>query len=72
MQKVFYCDHYYVEILYIFTEELDNEFRPVTTLLLQTNLKFVKNVQLIQKKIKEYYDGSMIASFNTYLKPRLE
>ncbi len=73
MEKVFYSDHYYVDILYDFEEKLDmNTGMPNTTLTIKTDLVFVKKVAMIQKKIQDYYDENLVESFNNYLRPQLE
>jgi hypothetical protein len=73
MEKVFYSDHYYVDIFYDFDEQLDPiTGLPNTTVTIRTDLVFVKKVALIQKKIQDYYDENMLDSFNKYLKPQLE
>lgn len=73
MEKVFYSDHYYVDIFYDFDEQLDPiAGEPNTTVTIRTDLVFVKKVALIQKKIQDYYDENMLDSFNKYLKPQLE
>ena len=52
MEKVFYSDHYYVDILYDFDEQLNGQTAaPTTTLTIKTDLVFVKKVAMIQKKI---------------------
>lgn len=55
MEKVFYSDHYYVDILWDFEENLDKDENGkqivVTSLKLKSNLQFTKNVALVQKKI---------------------
>ncbi len=68
MEKVFYSDHYYVETMYHFDEQLI-EGQPVTSIKVNCSLIFSKNVPLVQKKIKDYYDSNLVNSFNRYLKP---
>ena len=63
MEKVFYSEHYFVEILWIFDEQLVNK-EQVTTLKLQCELKFIKNIPLVKGKIKDYYDTNLMDSFN--------
>ena len=71
MQKVFYSDQYYVDILWHFDEQLvQGELE--TTISIACDLVFVKKNAIIQKKVKEFYDGNLVSSFNTYLKPQLE
>ena len=73
MEKVFYSDHYYVDIFYDFDEQLDPiSGVPNTTVTIRADLVFVKKVAMIQKKIQDYYDENMLDSFNKYLKPQLE
>ena len=43
-----------------------------TTIKIYSDLIFIKKVPLIQKKIQDYYDSNLVASFNNYLKPQLE
>ena len=71
MEKVFYSDHYFVETLYHFDEQLVNG-EPQTKITVNCSLIFTKNVPLIQKKIKDYYDNNLVNSFNRYLKPQME
>lgn len=51
MEKVFYSDHYYVDILWDFEELLvhdeNGNKRFDTTLTLKSCLKFVKDVKLV-------------------------
>ena len=48
MEKVFYSDQYYVDILYDFDEQLDELTRaPNTTVTIKTDLVFVKKVPMI-------------------------
>jgi hypothetical protein len=76
MEKVFYSDHYYIDLLWDIEEKLvkDESGNQClrTTLELKTCLKFVKSVNLIQNKVKDYYNSTLIENFNYYLKPRLE
>ncbi len=48
MEKIFYSDHYYVDIFYDFDEQLDVETgQPVTKVTIKTDLVFVKKVAMI-------------------------
>lgn len=71
MKKVFYSEHYYVDLLWDFDEVL-KDGKPHTTLTISSSLVFVKNIPLVQKKIEDYYKTNLMWSFNEYLKPRLE
>ena len=71
MKKVFYSEHYYVDLLWNFDEIL-KDGHPETTISIQSSLVFVKNVPLVKNKIEDYYNTNLIWSFNEYLKPRLE
>lgn len=72
MEKVFYSDHYYIDLLWHFDEQLGDNGTLDTTITLSCDLVFVKKVALIQKKIKDYYDENMLSAFNNSLKPQLE
>lgn len=72
MEKIFYSDHYYVDLLWHFDEQLGQDGQVETTISLQCDLVFVKNVNMIKKKIQDYYDQNMLTSFNQYLKPQIE
>ena len=48
MQKVFYSDHYFVQVLYSFNEvRSEPDMTPTVHFDIKTNLKFVKNVAMI-------------------------
>eukprot|EP00347_Sterkiella_histriomuscorum_P013246 403365451 len=71
MQKVFYSDHYYVDLFWDLDEQfIDNQVQ--TTVRISCSLIFNKKIPLVQKKIQDYYDQNMVNSFNKYLKPQLE
>mmetsp|Transcript_3860 Transcript_3860/g.2859 ORF Transcript_3860/g.2859 Transcript_3860/m.2859 type:complete len:192 (+) Transcript_3860:682-1257(+) len=76
MVKVFYSDHYFVETLYHFDEQLlrsqDGRYIHITTMEARSNLKFVKQVNLIRQKVREYYEVKVKENFNLYVLPRLE
>ncbi|CDW72253.1 UNKNOWN [Stylonychia lemnae] len=71
MQKVFYSDHYYVDIFWDLDENLVDG-KPETKVSISCDLVFTKNIPLIKKKIEEYYEKNLISSFNEYLKPQIE
>lgn len=72
LEKIFYSDHYYVELFYLFEENLAPDGEVETTVTLSCDLVFVKHVQLIKTKISDYYKDNMLSSFNKYLRPQLE
>lgn len=76
MQKVFYSDHYYIDVMWTIEENVYNDEngnqKQSTLIEFKTALKFVKTVNMVQKKIQEYYDTTLMSSFDYYLKPRLE
>lgn len=73
MEKVFYSDHYYVEIFWDFDEQLDEATGEIsTTLSLSCELVFVKSVALVKGKIQSYYNENLITSFEQHLRPQLE
>jgi hypothetical protein len=47
MQKVFYSDQYYVDILYSFEEQLDENGQQNTTVEISCELTFIKKVALV-------------------------
>lgn len=51
MEKVFYSDHYYVDIFWNFNEKLNDQGDFETTVSISCDLVFVKHVNLIKKKI---------------------
>ena len=71
MEKVFYSDHYHVNILWDLDEQLVNG-EPLTTVKIQCELIFQKNIPIVKKKIKDYYDSNLMSSFDKYLRPQLE
>ena len=60
MEKVFYSDHYYVDIFWHFDEQLTPSGEVETTLNINCDLVFTKSVALIKNKIKSYYDENML------------
>ena len=51
MEKVFYSDHYHVDLFWNFDEQMGPDGELETSLTLQCDLVFVKNVAMIKKKI---------------------
>ncbi len=74
MEKVFYSDHYHIDLFWHFDEQLseDGSNELETTLTLQCELVFVKNIPMIRKKIQDYFNEHMGSTFDNYLRPQLE
>mmetsp|Transcript_7634 Transcript_7634/g.7012 ORF Transcript_7634/g.7012 Transcript_7634/m.7012 type:complete len:128 (-) Transcript_7634:333-716(-) len=76
MQKVFYSDHYFVETMYNFDEELVTDSnglsKHITKIEVKTNLRFVKEIALIMKKVREHYQTKVLEHFNAYARPRMD
>jgi hypothetical protein len=69
MEKVFYSDHYHIDLFWHFEEQLGDDGELETSLTLQCELVFVKNIPMIKKKIQDYFDEHMGSTFNNYLRP---